>query len=176
MLSPLLLLAVKFCLLIPAGYYFITFDLLRCKFSNFPGNELEITHFNIVLIQVVWSEKTDFIYRLCDHIYDFFSPPSPQKPYKPVYSPPPIPKSLSDYAYLYQKDLNYVNDWRLTRVAPDFYANQVLESTLKQSSKMIEANDLEVHFFPLDQDTMQQYQYIHGCSIKSQKSLKENLV
>lgn len=33
--------------------YFITFDLLRCKFSNFPGNELEITHFNIVLIQVV---------------------------------------------------------------------------------------------------------------------------
>lgn len=85
----------------------------------------------------------------------------PPTPYKPIYKAPTIAKNLSDYAYLYQKDINYVNDFRLTRLAPDFYDNEVLESTLNVPSKAVNSNQITAHFYPLELDTTEQYQYIH---------------
>lgn len=66
------------------------------------------------------------------------------------------------FSYLFQKDTNYVNDQGLTLVSPEAYKHYTPASTLPNRSKMLIREDLEAHFFPLDLDTAQQYQYIHN--------------
>ncbi len=65
------------------------------------------------------------------------------------------------FAHLFQTDTNYVNEFGLTRLPPHTYKHWQPASTLPTESKMIVTTDLEVHFFPLDQDTAKQFQYVH---------------
>ena len=62
----------------------------------------------------------------------------------------------------FKKDSNYVNEFDLTIQEKDYYkSNASPLSTLNSSSKMIINEDLEVHFFPLNQDTAIEFQYVY---------------
>jgi hypothetical protein len=61
----------------------------------------------------------------------------------------------------FKKDSNYLNEFELTKLANNYSKEDLPVSTLSSRSKMILKEDLEVHFYPLDQDTSKQYQYVH---------------
>lgn len=95
--------------------------------------------------------------------------------FKVYYNNFPVPadtdSSWVKFAHLFQKDTNYVNEFELSKLIPNTYNGWQPASTLPSRSKMIKKADLEVHFYPLDQDTAQQFQYIHkyNCVYKPQE-------
>lgn len=89
------------------------------------------------------------------------SPPA-FKIYYNDFAVPPMDSSWTRFAYLFQKDTNYLNEFELTTIVPHtYYKDWQPAATLPTRSKMITKADLEVHFYPLDQDTAKQFQYIH---------------
>ena len=61
----------------------------------------------------------------------------------------------------FKKDSNYLNEFELTKLVNLYTADNKPVSTLPSASKMISKEGLEVHFYPLNQDTIGQYQYVH---------------
>ncbi len=61
----------------------------------------------------------------------------------------------------FKKDTNYLNDFELTKLVQAYPDTESPVSTLPTSSKMIKKEDLEVYFYPLQQDTSDQFQYVH---------------
>ncbi|BDS14130.1 family 16 glycosylhydrolase [Aureispira anguillae] len=93
-----------------------------------------------------------------------------KKEVKVYYNGFPVPDEYKSgwekFAHFFQKDTNYVNDNRVTLVSPQAYKFYQPSSTLPSRSKMIVREDLEVHFYPLNLDTAQQYQYVHEYNCK----------
>ncbi len=75
--------------------------------------------------------------------------------------PKPNPDDWKQFDKYFVKDTNYVNEFGLAVLPKSYYEGQNLVSTLASNSKSINTEELEVHFFPLNQDTAQNYQYVH---------------
>ncbi|MDC0230549.1 hypothetical protein OAK19_01150, partial [Aureispira] len=82
---------------------------------------------------------------------------------KVYYNGFPIPDTYKSgwekYDHLFQRDSNYVNEFDLTLRNKKDYSG--FPSVLETNSKMIFNDELEVYFYPLNQDTSKQYQYVH---------------
>lgn len=65
------------------------------------------------------------------------------------------------FSHLFKSDTNYVNEFGLTKLPPHTYKHWRPSSTLQSNSKMIIREDLEAHFYPLDQDTAKEFVYVH---------------
>ena len=90
-------------------------------------------------------------------------PNEPREGVKVYYNGFSIPDAYKSgwekYDHLFKSDKNYVNEFELTIRDTNDYSG--LPSVLETNSKMIINNDLEVYFYPLNQDTSKQYQYVH---------------
>lgn len=77
----------------------------------------------------------------------------------------PIPEEYGTgwerFDSFFQRDTNYVNEFNLTKLIPGIYKDGLPNSTFLTASKMIHREDLELHFYPLNQDTAEQFQYTH---------------
>jgi len=85
--------------------------------------------------------------------------------------PKPNPEAWAQFDHLFAKDTNYVNEHGLAPLSNDFYKDWQPSSTLPTNSKMIANKELEVHFYPLNQDTTKYFQYVHEykCSYDLKK-------
>lgn len=84
---------------------------------------------------------------------------------KTYYNDFPVPSSSytgwEKYAGLFQKDMNHVNKFGLSKLPLETYKHWRPATTLPYRSKMIDRQDLKVDFFPLNQDTAKSFEYIH---------------
>lgn len=68
---------------------------------------------------------------------------------------------LVKYDSMFFVDRNYVNDFGLAKYDRSACKSLLMRNTFPRSSFMSSYQGIDLHFFPLDQDTAKSYQYVH---------------
>lgn len=94
------------------------------------------------------------------------APPTRETPFRDTYVKPfEVPEGYATgwekFDHHFQKDSVFVNDYRVTRLTEYARSLPLPTSSFPEHSRAIQRADLEAHFFPLDLDTTERYEYVH---------------